>query len=109
MPATFSEIFWAWTAEKQTKTSINIPKRLISELLLATDNTDLLLILPFRHAAWSPWCARGFELFLELVQIDFDQLSQLAQHAFEVLRRGVVLRDLSLSRARDRHALRADN
>src|ERR1041385_2895368 len=68
-----------------------------------------LLIFPLRNASRCPWRARSFELLLELVQIDFDQLPQLAQHALEVLRRGVVLRDLCLSRTRDRHALRADN
>lgn len=77
MPATFSEMdcgFCAWIVEKQTRTSTRIPKRLISELLLATDDTDLLLIFPFGYAAWCPWCACGLELFFQFVQIDFNQL-----------------------------------
>src|SRR5688572_9748068 len=66
-----------------------------------------LLITPFGNSAWCPGCACCLELFLEPRQIDFDQLPQLDQHRFEVLCRRAVLIDLSLSRTRDGHALRA--
>ena len=72
-------------------------------------NTDFLLISPLGDPSRSPGGACGLQLFFEPRQIDFDQLSQLGQHSFEVLRRGVVLRDLRLSRTRDRHALCANN
>jgi SAM-dependent methyltransferase len=45
-------------------------------------------------------------LRMEPREIDFDQLSQLVQRVFEINCRCVVLSDLSLSRTRDRHALR---
>src|ERR1043165_2121977 len=70
-------------------------------------NTDQSLILPLRNSSGCPWCAGGFQLFLQSRQIDFDQLPQLVESGFEVLRGGVVLSDLGLSRTRDGHSLRA--
>src|SRR5689334_4445521 len=101
MPATLSESFWAWIVEQQKRTTTRITRRFMSDLLLTTDYTDQLLIFPLRNASRCPWGASGLELFLELIEIDFDQLPQLAQHALEVLGCGVVLRDLCLSRTRD--------
>ena len=72
-------------------------------------NTDFLLIVPVGTPSRRPGGARGLELFLQLRQIDFDQLPQLDQDCFEILCCRVVLIDLSLSRTRDGHALRADD
>src|ERR1041385_7079906 len=70
--------------------------------------TDLS-ILPLRNPARCPRRAGGFHLLLELLQIDFDQLSKLRKHAFEFGRRVCVLIDLCLRRTGRRHARSADN
>src|SRR5829696_6532397 len=55
------------------------------------------LIPPLRNSPRCPRCACCLQLFLQPRQVDFDQLAQLAQHGFEVLRRSSVLIVLSLS------------
>lgn len=58
-----------------------------------------LLILPLGNPARRPGGAGGFHLFLERLQIDFDQLPKLREYAFEFSRSVRVLIHLRLCRA----------
>src|SRR5947207_7476171 len=76
----------------------------------ATNTSEVsLLILPLGNATGCPGCARCFHLFLESCQVTFDQLPQLRQRCFKVLRCNCILIHLCLRRTRCRHALRPDD
>src|ERR1041384_70288 len=64
-----------------------------------------LLVLPFGNAARRPRRTGGLHLLLELLQIDFDQLTQLSEHAFEFGSRMRVLIHLRLRRSCRGHSL----
>src|SRR5260370_21648195 len=68
-----------------------------------------LLVFPLRNTTWCPGRTRRLQLFLQLCQIYFNQLMQLDQYRFKLLRRHLVLVHLSLRWTRNRHALRTDN
>ena len=68
-----------------------------------------LLILPFRNSSRRPGGAGDFHLFLQFLEIDFDQLAQLIESRLEFLGRGGVLIYLRLRRSRCGHPLRADD
>ena len=68
-----------------------------------------ILRTPLGDASGRPWSACGFQLFFESQEINFDQLTQLAQDGFEILRGRVVLVVLRLRRTCSRHALRVDH
>ena len=59
-----------------------------------------LTVFPLRNSSRCPRRAGGFHLFLQPRQIDFDQLTQLRERCFKILRRRCVLIDLRLRRAR---------
>src|SRR4051794_8529947 len=68
-----------------------------------------LLVPPLGNPPRSPWRAGGFHLLLQLLQIHFDQLTQLSEHTFEFSRSVRVLIHLRLRWTCCRHPLRADD
>src|SRR5215203_5721775 len=110
MPATFSVVvggFYTDTVATQSNNSNKTKRRFIRiSRKESTDYTDynlcnlwmVLLIAPLRNSSRCPGRARCLQLFLQLRQIDFNQLAQLGQHTFKILRSSSVLIVLSLGR-----------